>query len=531
MPTIETSISDVTVYVDRARVVRKGTIHLSPGEQTIAIERLPTSLLDDSVRAAGRGANVRILGVEVARDYYTETPEENQAALQKELQNLQDQDAALADADSAEASRLDFLKNLANNSTTNLPRGIAYGKADLNSVVSFSKYIADEIEAAQAKRRDIAQKRRDLAREIEVVQSKLQPRYTSIERIRINVVVEATAETDLELEVTYSVIGASWSPLYDIRLVEEKVTVGYLANVQQTTGEDWPEVRLALSTARPAVSTTIPELDPWFLDVYRPPVPRMARAASPMGGAADMATFAAMPAQAAEPTAKLYAEAAPPPPPAEVATATVEAAGTAVTFRVARPVGIPSDGSPHKTVITNLDLGAQLDYVTVPKIAEEAYLRAKISNTSTSILLPGPANIFHGDEFVGTTQLEIVVPNEEFEVQLGVDDRIKVERKLTERSTGKTFIGNTRKSLFGYTVTITNNLPRVAKVTVEDQFPVSRHEQIKSILQSISPQPTEQSDMNIIKWELEIPPGKKQDFSFAFHVEQPRDLQITGIAT
>jgi uncharacterized protein (TIGR02231 family) len=246
-----------------------------------------------------------------------------------------------------------------------------------------------------------------------------------------------------------------------------------------------------------------------------------------MGGAADMAMEAAPPPQATMSLAEAYA----PPPPAEVATATVESSGTAVTFRVARPVGIPSDGSPHKTMITTLDLGANLDYVTVPKVAEEAYLRAKVTNTSASILLPGPANIFHTEEFVGTTQLELVAPNEEFEVQLGVDDRLKVERKLSERSTGKTFIGNTRKSLFGYTVTLTNNLPRPAKVTIEDQFPVSRHEQIKSVLQSVTPPPTEQTDMNILKWELEIAAGKKQEISFSFQVEQPRDLQITGIAT
>ena len=110
--------------------------------------------------------------------------------------------------------------------------------------------------------------------------------------------------------------------------------------------------------------------------------------------------------------------AAPPLPPSSISTATVETTGTAVTFRVGRPVAIPSDGSPHKTLITNLDMDAKLDYVTVPKIAEEAYLRAKITNTSDSILLPGPANIFHDDEFVGTTALETVVPNEEFEVQL-----------------------------------------------------------------------------------------------------------------
>jgi uncharacterized protein (TIGR02231 family) len=298
------------------------------------------------------------------------------------------------------------------------------------------------------------------------------------------------------------------------------VSVGYLASIQQTTGEDWPEVKLALSTARPAVSTTIPELDPWYVDVYQPPQPMMKSMARMAGGAAMPAMSAAASMQADE---MAYA------PPAQYATATVETTGTAVTFRVGRPVAIPSDGSPHKTLITNLDMDARLDYVTVPKIAQEAYLRANITNTSESILLPGPANIFHDDEFVGTTALETVVPNEEFEVQLGVDDRVKVERKLTERNTGKTFIGNTRKTLFGYTISVTNNLSWPANVTIEDQYPVSRNEQIKSTLQAVAPQPTEQGDMNLLKWVTEIAPGTKQEFTFSFLIEQPRDLRITGV--
>jgi len=175
MPTIETDITDVTVYIDRARVVRKGTIHLPQGEHTVTLQRLPSGLVDDSVRAGGHAANVRILGVDVSRDYYTETPEADQAALQKELQDLQDQDAALADADSAEVARLDFLKNLANSSTGILPRGIAYGKAEMDSIVSFAKYVADETAAAQSRRRDITIKRRDLARLIEVAKASSNP--------------------------------------------------------------------------------------------------------------------------------------------------------------------------------------------------------------------------------------------------------------------------------------------------------------------------------------------------------------------
>jgi uncharacterized protein (TIGR02231 family) len=527
MAVVDTTISEVTVYTDRARVTRQGTRHLAAGEQTLSIENVPTSMQDDSVRASGRGEGVRILGVETVRDYITEAPEEDLAALQKELETLQDQDTALVDAAAAEDARQDYLKNLRNSSSQTLPRGVANGRAKMDDVTALARYVEGELADSQSKKRAIAQQRRELARQIEVVQKKLQPRWVSKERRAINVIVEAAAETDFDLEVTYSVLGASWSPLYDIRLIEDKVSLGYLANVQQQTGEDWPAVKLSLSTAQPAVSSTIPELDPWFIDVYTPPVyrPMAARASglptgalAPQSMAAGITMDAMMaPAQAA------------PPPPAEVATATIDSTGASVTFRVARPTAIPSDGSPHKTMVTNLDLQAALDYVTVPKIAEEAYLRAKITNTTESILLPGPANIFHEDEFVGTTSLETVVPTEEFEVQLGVDDRVKVERKLAQRDTSKALIGNTRRTLYGYKITITNLLTRPARVTAYDQLPVSRNEQIKSKLLEVAPPPAEQSDLNILKWELNLAPQKKQEIAFTFQVEQPRDVKVTGI--
>jgi uncharacterized protein (TIGR02231 family) len=529
MPPVETAISDVTVYTDRARITRRGTTHLTPGEQTLSIENVPTSMQDDSVRASGRGSGVRILGVETVRDYITVAPEEDLAALQKELESLQDQDTALADATAAEDARQEYLRNLRNSSSQTLPRGIANGRAKMEDVTALSKYIEDELAASQSKKRDIAQQRRDLARQIEVVQKRLQPRWDSKERRAINVIVEAAAETDFDLEVTYSVIGASWSPLYDIRLIEDKVTLGYLANVRQQTGEDWPAVNLSLSTAQPAVSATIPELDPWYVDVYSPPIyaPMRMRATSdgpPTTGLAAASAPAAMPFdEGAMP------KQAPPPPPAEVATATVESTGASVTFHVARPIAIPSDGSPHKTMVTNLDLQAALDYVTAPKIAEEAYLRAKITNTSDSIFLPGTANIFHEDDFVGTTSLETVVPTEEFEVQLGVDDRMKVERKLAQRDTSKALIGNTRRTLYGYKITVTNLLTWPARVTIYDQLPVSRNEQIKSKLLEVAPPPAEQSDLNILKWELTLTPQQKQDLTFSFQVEHPRDVRITGI--
>lgn len=529
MAAIDAPIVEVTVYTDRARVTRRGSVHLTPGEHTITLSMLPTSVQDDSVRASGRGPSARILGVDISREYVTEAPEADLAELKSRLEKLQDEDASLADAASLEESRLQQLNSLRESSSASLARGLANGKSDLKAIESFVEYLAQETAEAQGRKRDIAQKRRELARQMEAVQSQLSPRWDTKERINLNVSVEATEETDLELDLMYAVTNASWEPLYDVRLVEKTVKVTYLANVRQQTGEDWPAVSLSLSTARPAISTTIPELRPWYVDVYRPPVlypaaamsmaaPMRARAAEEAGGMA--ADAYAMPAQVA----------APPPPPAEIAEATVESTGASVTYRVARPVAVPSDGSPHKTTVTSLDLPAELDYITVPKLAEEAYLRAKVMNTSALILLPGSANIFHEADFIGRTSLKTVVPSEEFEAQLGADDRVKVKRELKERTAGKAFIGNTRRTGVGYRIKVTSHLTWPTKVTVMDQIPVSRHEQIKVKLAEVSPEPTEHNDLNILKWELQMRPQSEQEVTYSYTVENPRDMRVTGMA-
>ncbi len=461
--------------------------------------------------------------MDLSREYVTRPPETDLADLQARLEALQDEDQALADADALEAARLDQLKTLRDSSGASLPRGLAYGKSDLDELSSFLQYLSSQTSEAQGARREIAQKRRRLAREIEAVQSKLTPHWDAHERIQLNVSVEAIEETDLELDLLYGVADASWEPLYDIRLVENRVAVTYLANVRQQTGEDWPAVALSLSTARPAVSTTIPELTPWYVDVYRPPIMSSAMAA-PMQAKRSMMDDTG---GYAPPATQMMAAMA--MPEAEIAEAPVESTGAAVTYRVARPVAVPSDNSPHKTTVTTLDLEATLDYITVPKLAEEAYLRAKIKNTSALILLPGSANIFHEADFIGRTSIKTVVPNEEFEAQLGVDDRVKVKRELTERTAGKTFIGNTRRTGLGYKITVTSHLTWPTRVTVMDQFPVSRHEQIKVKLAEASPAPTEQSDLNILKWELQTPPQSAQTITYAFALENPRDMTVVGM--
>jgi uncharacterized protein (TIGR02231 family) len=234
----------VTVYVDRARVTRRGIVHLSPGEDVVSVGPIPLTMDVDSVRTSGKGANVRIAGAEVGTRYVTETPDVDAAEMQHQLEALNETKRTLADDDAAENERLKLLQSLRDASGARFAKAIAAGQAGVDNFRPLAAYLDEELRELQARRRDIATKQKALEKEIQVLEARLKQSHSSTaqEWREVLVVVEATTEANLELEVTYVVANATWEPLYDVRLVDTSVTVTYLAQVRQQTGEDWPAV-------------------------------------------------------------------------------------------------------------------------------------------------------------------------------------------------------------------------------------------------------------------------------------------------
>ncbi|HLO86960.1 MAG TPA: mucoidy inhibitor MuiA family protein, partial [Nostocaceae cyanobacterium] len=214
---------------------------------------------------------------------------------------------------------------------------------------------------------------------------------------------------------------------------------------------------------------------------------------------------------------------------AEIVTAEVAKQGNVVTFILNRGGNIPSDGKPHKTTIFQDDFPCKLNYIAMPKLVSFAYLQANIQNSPNgATLLPGKANIFRDDIFVGKIQLENIAPGQEFKLNLGIDEGLKIERDLAERQVDKKFMGNQRKITFAYRIVITNLLDYAANLKVTDQLPVSRNEQIKVKLTRSTPQ-IQLGEMGILEWDLTIQSEGKQEIYYQFTVEHPPELQIVGL--
>jgi uncharacterized protein (TIGR02231 family) len=528
----DTPITGVTVFTDGARVTRAGVRQVQPGVHPVAVASLPESADPSSVRVAARGHDLALLNVEVQRRVGTEPRQESLAKLRADVERCREAVKELDDADEAERAGLGFLGHLSEAAATALARALSAGRAGYDELAGMAGHLSASTAAALARRREIAARRRVAQRELDAAEERLAGAEQPGEPVvftEVSVLLEAAAATDAEIELTYHVAGASWRPLYDLVLEGELLNVSYLAEITQRTGEDWPEVTLVLSTTRQGLRQTLPELSPWYIGRLQPPRVHAPRARSAPGS--TMATAAG--AGSGE------SFGAPVPAPAAFAAALPEAkqlsaapgqseSGAGLVYTVARPLAVPSDGGPHKTLVAKSAADARLDYLTVPVLAPEAYLRATVTN-GPLLLLPGQARIFHGPQFVGETHLDSVAPGEEFEVQLGVDDQIKVERKLRRRTTSKAVLGSTRTVDIGYEITVENHRDRKATVSVHDHIPVSTDGDIKVRPRETTPAPDSTDDLGELTWTLILPPGESAGVRHRFTVEHPAQVTVVGL--
>lgn len=517
----ETTVVAVTVFPDRARVTRRGRVSLAPGEHRLDVSGLPLSLQPDSLRAAGHGtARAKLLGVSARIEHFTDTPADAARELEAKIQAAEDADADLAAGAAVLEKEQQALDGLAAQSEV-FARGLALRNrttADQGAVYDF---VTARGRALQAELLALARRRRDLARELDRLRRELQQLQAARPRQRYiaTIEVEAAAAGELEIELTYAVHPARWQPLYDLRLQEADLEVSYLAEVSQGTGEDWEGVELTLSTARPALALVIPELDPWYVAPPQPPMHAPKMAAAPMAGAA--AAQAAGLDMTFEEDLDLLMEA----PPAEVSES-----GAALTYRIPGRADVPGNGATRKVTVGGFRLRPELDAVTAPRREPVCYRRARVRNESPYTFLPGKAQLFEGEDYLGATQIGLTAPGQEIELALGADERLRVERKLAARDVDKTFLADRRRIRYAYTIEVENLRDAPQTVWVRDQIPVSRHEQIKVRLDSAEPKPDKHTELNQLEWKLTLDPRAKQTVRFAFSVEAPRAMTVVGLS-
>ncbi|WP_328520415.1 DUF4139 domain-containing protein [Kribbella sp. NBC_00359] len=512
---VDAPIVAVAVYPDRARITRRGKVILPGGDQTVSVEPLPLILEKDSIRVAGRGP-ATVVGVDLAMRHHPQAPDETVAELERQHREAQAEVAELADDDDVQGQLDAFLTQLARRAGGSFARSLASGET-ATELSGFTESLAARLSAVRSKRRELAKLRHDADDRLAAADRRLAAiaKQRTPDRLSVAVTLALESEAEVEIDLSYVVPAAGWTSSYDVRLSGERLTLSWYGLVSQGTGEDWPECDLTLSTARPMATAKVPELDPWYLDRFHPPVP----AGRPLSLDSRRASNAAR---------ESLQSAAAPAFVEQQAAATVEQGVTAATYTPPRPVAVPADGASHRATIASIDLDAELDYITAPVRSTDVHLRATVVNSSTHTLPVGRAAVFHESDFVGSAALPIWAPGEDVELALGLDDRIRVERKLVRRNASKATLGSTRRREVEYETRIENHTPRKARVTVLDQLPVSRDHEITVKPITAEPEPAETTELGVVTWKVDLAAGQELLIKLGFRVDTGKSVDLIG---
>ncbi len=522
----------VTVYPDRALVTRTAEFQLSAGESEVTLAGLPVNLWDASLQVRGNGpegttildVNSRNVFVEATVSPEIKKLEDNLTALRRADQSLNDEAKALE----RERAVLDKITTAATTVPDEAPQ-LAPGPKQWLELLEFSSAQTRRLDTAQ---REVSHQREDLRAKITAAENQLNEARGRLPGRRAikQVVVRVTSPTagSGSLQVSYTVPGANWSPVYNARLnsVARSVAFDYQAQVINRTGEAWNNVALTLSTARPSAGGSAPDPQAWIVaEQIRQEYRARKLESAPMAmepsrmAAADSVTLSAFEVSSAQ--------------------ATVETGLTAATFKIAAPATIPSDGTMQKVSVTTVTLPAGLSYAATPKYVPSAFLTAKVNNTTAFPLLAGQLSAFVDGAFIAESFLEQTMPGEAFDLALGVDEAVAIERTLINRFVEKTgFTNSGNRITYEVKISLTNHKSIPVTLKLSEALPVSRHENI--IVKLIEPAERDigapdsakmfqRDDEGILTWTGTLNAGAQRDVTLKFSIEHPNDLPVTGV--
>lgn len=525
-------VKAVTVYPDRALTSRSVSLDLKPGSYLVAFENLPALIQDDSVRVAGNGsAGVTIAGLEVKRVFLAQSGEKRVKELDEEIRALERRFGAMDAKKAGFGSQRAFLDSIRVAWGERISKELAIGRPTSAELLDASSFVGAGVTRIEEQTRDIEVEKRNIKEKIDALRRQRDESAGSNrkETKNVEVLLDVTREGGLMLDLAVVVARAGWVPSYDVRLGPDakSADLTFRAMVRQQTGEDWNNVDLALSTARPASGGAPPEMNPWRVSFFRPqpPVPApMMMAAAQSPARAKKAKKAGQVKPESAQSEDAFAEEAPAP----FETAEISDEQSSVAFHIPRPLDIPSDGTQHGSVVAIEKFPVSMEFMAIPKLSPFVFLKSGIVNRASYPLLPGKVSTFIGNAFTGSSQLKKVAAGEKFDLFFGADDQVTVKREEIKQHKEAGVFGKNRVS-YRYRIELANFRNEPLTVILRDQLPLAGDEEIKVSLDEPSIKPDEVKSDGTVNWRVPLLQGEKKELGFGILVEYPKEREITGL--
>ncbi|RYG03863.1 MAG: mucoidy inhibitor MuiA family protein, partial [Chitinophagaceae bacterium] len=197
---------------------------------------------------------------------------------------------------------------------------------------------------------------------------------------------------------------------------------------------------------------------------------------------------------------------------------------TNVTFEIKMPYTILSDGKQATVDIGNYDFKAAYEYYAVPKVTQDAFLTAKITDFNEVNFISGEASIFFEGTYLGKSLLDIS-NTDTLTISLGVDKNVQVKREKQKGYTERQFIGSSQKDTRHFVIDVKNRKNQAVNLTIEDQLPVPSNSDITVEKQELSKAKLDETNGKLT-WQFVLQPNEQKKIDLKYQVKYPKNRPV-----
>lgn len=380
--------------------------------------------------------------------------------------------------------------------------------------------------ALQTRKTDITEDLTDLQNRISVLRSE---NGGNASKLVGEMILQLMAQqvTTADIGITYFTQRAGWIPTYDLRVKGEdnSFKLAYKASVNQTTGLDWKQVKLTLSTRNPNQGNVYPTLNPLFIQLYNPNIYRdmQARAAAANYNRAQSLDEVVVTGYGVQKKPAVEDD------KADVSDyLTLNESQLNTSFEIDLPYDIPGDGKSYSVAIKEEKLDATYKHYSIPKLDKDAFLLAEISEWEKLDLLPGDANIIMDNVYLGKSFIDPNTTMDTLNLSLGRDKRVAVKRLLVKEFSKSKVKGDTKTETFMYEITVKNNKSKDVAMLLKDQFPISNMKEVVVKLEDNGGSEVNE-ELGTVNWKINLKPGESKKYRFSYSVTYPKDQKIANL--
>ena len=521
---ISAKLTDATVYLRGAALTHTASAMLKSGSQEVIIDGLSPDIEINSLKVKANG--VLISATEFSQDYLT--PREQAAHIKKLQDSLDLYQEQLKDVQNELAVHKQLLKLVTDGTQNNMSqKDGTVTIADINANMELYRTKAAELQKSIDKDNKKIEKLKETVNRLNNQINQDETENSQLNGM-LRLSVSVPENTTTTFTITYFTNQAQWVPCYDINIpsMDKSITLQAKAKVRQLTGLDWNNVKLTLSNATPNRSAVAPVFKTWFLRFQRPQPQYNNSLAKGYDAAASNSMAYAVAEERSESRPTLVS----PKPTAPILMndfVEVEDQDIQVSFAISVPYDIPGNGKEKLIDLKSYDVKADFKYYSVPKLSDETYLVATLSDYEKYNLLPGEATVTFNNTFVGRTRLRPNDTESQITLTLTTEPRMTVKREKQKDFCSTKHVGNSTTVTQSYLITVKNNLNRAAKLTLKEQYPISNDKDIEVKDVTITPKATyDKSDIGVVTWDVELQAGETRTFTVTYSVKHPSDRTI-----